>query len=63
MRRYSPREVSKAVGCHIRTVQRAILRGELEAWKTGNGKHYWHVGEDALRRWVASKACGLDKPK
>ena len=57
-RRYTTTEVARAVGCHIRTVQRALIAGRLKGWKTGRG-HYWKVGEQALKEWLASMASGL----
>lgn len=52
MKRYAPSELARALGCHVRTIQRAILRGELKGHKTGKGTHYWHVLEEDVEPWL-----------
>jgi len=53
-RRYTSRELAKALGCHIRTVQRAMLRGDLKGYKAASG-YYWAIPEEAVVSWLSTR--------
>lgn len=47
------RDVAKALGLAVRSVQLMVNRGELDAWKTPGGHR--RISRESVERWLASR--------